>query len=609
MSPSSQAGACYTCSSVPQVIQILFGAAFTIAVCAAFGRLLLRRFPIALYRQEAALFAFVVGSAVTQIVIFGLCVFHLASPVVLGVVGVGAIAAAAVYGRSPDKRKSLPRPKVGWLVLFFLVYAAFFTAYFLNALAPEVSPDGSGYHLGNVYRLWQHHGFDWGYHSIYSHMPQGMEMLFLPAYTFGGPSAAALVHFAFFSALPLLMVCYGCRFGFPCPAIFAAVLVYAAPVCGVTGISAYNDLALATVIYAVFYLLQLNHELNTSNRFIILGLLVGMAFALKYTGALAAPFAAGVLLWKYRRAALRPLCFAGFAAAAVALPWVLRNWIWLGNPAAPFLNAWFPNPYWDSFLEHSYLADLARYPHFNHFWNLLLDFTLFGRVLPGFIGPAFLLAPFALLSLRHPHGRRLLLAAVVFALPIWFNAAVRFLVPALPFLSLAMGIAMAESWGVLPAVTAFQAILCWPSVVTVYCAPWAWRLGEIPVQAAFRQESEAHFIQRRLSDYAWKEPVERLVPAGARIFTDSGRPEAYIHRQLIVGYESSLGYQAQQTLWRPLADPSTRSASAQKLKQLGISYLLINDSDQVAGDLKNYSSFWGITQLTEIHGTRLYRID
>jgi hypothetical protein len=593
---------------VPQVLQILFGAAFTIAICSAFGRLLLRRFPLPLYRQEAALFSFVTGSACTQIVIFTLCAFHQARPVVLGALGVGVIGTAAVYARSNGERKSLPRPAIGWLVLFFSIYAAFFTAYFLSALAPEVSPDGSGYHLGNVYRMWQQHGFAWGYHSIYSHMPQGMEMLFLPAYTFGGPSAAALVHFAFFSALPLLMVCYGCRFGFPRAAIFAAVLVYAAPVCGITGISAYNDLALATVIYAGFYLLQLNVDISLSSTFILLGLLVGEAFAFKYTGALAVPFAAGLLLWKYRRAALRPLLLTGLAAALVAVPWLLRNWIWLGNPAAPFLNAWFPNPYYDSYLEHSYLADLARYPHFNHFWNLPLEFTLFGRVLPGFIGPVFLFAPVALLSLRNPHGRRLLLAAVVFASPIWFNAAVRFLVPALPFLSMAMGIAMAESWGVLPVLTVFHAVLCWPSVAPAYCAPWAWRLSEIPVRAALRLEPEAQFLQRRLSDYAWKEPVERLVPPDARIFTDSGRPEAYIHREMIVGYESLRGYQAQQILWRPLVEPSFRPFAAQKLKQLGVSYLLINDTDQVAGDLKNYSNLWGVTQLAVINGTRLYRI-
>ena len=80
-------------------------------------------------------------------------------------------------------------------------------------LAPEISPDGSGYHLGNVVRMWRNHGFDWGYPSMYAYLSQGTEMLFLFAFSFGRHSAAALVHFAWLCTLPLLMVCWGRRFG------------------------------------------------------------------------------------------------------------------------------------------------------------------------------------------------------------------------------------------------------------------------------------------------------------------------------------------------------------------------------------------------------------
>jgi hypothetical protein len=594
---------------VPQIIQILSGSVFTIAVCVAAGSVLLRRFQDALSPAERHLFAFLAGSACVQVVIFLLCAFHLAHPLLVGALGAGMVGWAATRVRPLRRSKALPPPPKSWLGLFVVLYAAYFGAYFFNALAPEVSPDGSGYHLGNVYRIWQQHGFAWNYHSIYSHMPQGMEMLFLPAYTIGGPSAAALVHFAFFSALPLLMVCYGCRFGFPRAGIFAAVLVYASPVCGLVGVSAYNDLALATLIYAVFYLLKLNNELIDPKIFFIIGLLIGECFALKYTGAVAAVVAATLILLKYRRGAVAPLLRCAVTASVVAVPWLLRNWIWVGDPVAPFLNAWFPNPYFSPSLEHGYLADLATYPGFKHYWDLPLDFALFGRVLPGFAGPVFLLAPLSLLALRCAEGRRLLLAASICAVPVAFNAAVRFLVPSLPFLAMAMGIAMEASWGVLPALAAFHALLCWPSVAGSYSAPWAWRIREIPVHAALRLEPEARFLTRRLPDYAWKEPVERLVPAGARIFTDAGRPEAYIHRELIVGYESALGYQAQLKLAAPLAQPSLTQSTGMILKRLGISYLLINDTNQVAGHLKQDSKFWGVTPVAEVNGATLYRID
>src|SRR6185295_14360897 len=112
-----------------------------------------------------------------------------------------------VRSKTP-RRSTLPAVPLVWMWSFYLVFSAFFIYYFFNAMAPEVSPDGSGYHLGNVLRYWRNHGFVWDYHSLYSYLSQGMEMLFLVAFSFGRHSAAALVHFAWLCALPLLMVCY-----------------------------------------------------------------------------------------------------------------------------------------------------------------------------------------------------------------------------------------------------------------------------------------------------------------------------------------------------------------------------------------------------------------
>ena len=153
------------------------------------------------------------------------------------------------------------------------MFSAFFIYYFFNALAPEISPDGSGYHLGNVVRIWRNHGFDWNYHSLYSYFSQGAEMQFLVAFCFGRHPAAALVHFTWLCTLPLLMVCWGRRFGFAKAGIFAAILVFASPVIGKDGISAYNDLMVATLIYAVFYLLQVWDESQSYNLLILIGLL------------------------------------------------------------------------------------------------------------------------------------------------------------------------------------------------------------------------------------------------------------------------------------------------------------------------------------------------
>jgi len=498
----------------------------------------------------------------------------------------------SAWGSPP--RKSLPAVPTGWLIVFFVVFAAFFACYLSNAVAPEISPDGSSYHLGNVARDWRHHGFDWSYHSIYSSLSQGMEMLFLVAFSIGRHPAAAMVHLAFQTVLPLLMLCYGRRFGFPRVGAFAGLLVYACPVVGIAGISAYNDLTVATLIFAGFYLLQVNNETYSFKLMVLIGLLCGFGYGVKYTAGLMLPFAAG---WSRGRRLLA-LCLG---AAVTAGPWVVRNWVWLGNPAAPFLNSWFPNAYWTAAAEHQYLAGLREYPAFQSHFDFVMQLTVLGGLVPGMIGPAFLLLPLALLALRYPQGRKLLLAGAIYSVPAFLNTEVRFLIPALPFFALALGLAMENSWGALPAVALFQSILCWPTVMDSYCDRNAWRIRGFQMQAALRPETESGYIASHVGDYALKDSINQAVPVGGKIFSFAGRAAAYIDRDIVVGYESLQGMRIQDAL--------QNAASVRVAKSQGCDFLLVNDSDGVAADMKQNQKKWGVTELAKANGITLYHID
>ena len=581
----------------PTPVTAIFGAGFTVAVAMALGFLLLGCLRLQFHRTEAALFAFVSGSACLSLGVFFLCVVHQARPIAFAFLGAAAIGCAIWQARKQPARAALPEMPAVWRALFGVVFLAFFLCYFINALAPEVSPDGSGYHLGNVARYARNAGFAWDFHSIYASLSQGMEMLFLVAFSFGKHSAAALVEVAFQAALPLLMVCYGRRFGFPRAAAFAAILTFACPVVGITGSSAYIDVSVATLLFAVFYLLQVWDEETHINLLFLTGLLVGFCYALKYTAGVVLPFAMGFVLW--RRAARRlPVLLLG--AAILITPWVLRNWLWLGNPAAPFLNHWFPNPYWTDSMERSYFSGLVHYPQVKSYFDIFLQLTVIGGLVPGLLGPIFLLAPISLLALRHSHGRRLLLAGAVFAIPALFNTEVRFLIPSVPFFALAMGLALANSWGVLPVLAVFHAVISWPSVLNVYCDPIAWRIRGLPVRAALRLEPESTYITAHIGAYALKPAIEQAVPQGERIFSFAGRPAAYLDRDIIVGYESSLGEQVSQLLERH---------ATQEVKALGIRYLWINDSDGLAAGMRSDPKSWGIRQLAEANGTIFYCID
>jgi hypothetical protein len=351
----------------------------------------------------------------------------------------------------------------------------------------------------------------------------------------------------------------------------------------------------------------------------------------------------------------------------------------------------------------------------------------------------------SLVALRFSQGRRLLLAALVFAIPAWFNTGARFLIPSAPFAAMALGLALESIPAALPVACAFAALVAWPPAVSAYGDPWNWRIGGFPWREALRMESVEPYILKNLPDYRWKQPIELHVPPGERVFSFAGRPDGYIDRDIVVSYESSLGNLVQDILWAPQAhapairqrfrflpvetrsvrvannatnnnfwtvaemrifsqgrelarasdwkvsawpngweaplafdnsyatrwstwqgigprvhlqvdfpgprridevvlecDPvweaklqvdvlgasgrrvaltdspemvkaeppgGIRLAAARDVKQLGLRYLLVNEGDMVYPDLNKYAKYWGMTQLAEANGTRLYRID
>jgi 4-amino-4-deoxy-L-arabinose transferase-like glycosyltransferase len=166
-------------------------------------------------------------------------------------------------------------------------------------MVPETSPDGATYHLGLVSRYLRAHGFERITTSMFAALSQGIEMLFLFAFAFGRHSAAALVHFAFLAALPLAMLSYARRFGFPVAGVCGSLLVFASPAVGLDGTTAYNDVAAACIVFTVFYLAQI-WAAEEANRALLvpLGLAAGFAYAAKYTAFPAVPYALAVVGWK-----------------------------------------------------------------------------------------------------------------------------------------------------------------------------------------------------------------------------------------------------------------------------------------------------------------------
>lgn len=424
---------------------------------------------------------------------------------------------------------------------FWLGYIPFTLLYLPYAMAPESSPDGMAYHLGLVARYYREHALVPVPENMYASLSQGVDMLFLFAFAFGRHSSAALVHFTYLIALPLMIADYATRKGWAIAGAFAGLMVYATPVIGIDGISAYIDVALAAIWFALFVITD-EFEVR---RVIPAGILAGFTYATKYTAFVAVFF----MIWQWRKH-WRALAGACAVASLFILPWVIRNWIWLENPFAPFFNAWFPNPHINVAFERGYSAYLRTYG-LTSVSQWAANIFVRGKELNGVLGPVWILSPLGFWQWQW------LFAAATYPL----NIGTRFLIPALPFLALGMGRFFGRWRWLAIGVCATHLILSWPTNVRRYSDIFAWRLDRPSWKAALRRQQEDTYLGTRDPVYRIARMIEDRVPPGEKVFSFFTLADSYTSREILTYYYSAHSQAINNVLLTPIAEenwPSLR---------------------------------------------------
>lgn len=507
---------------MPAVLSIVFGAAFAVATAYSLGALLLRKLPVPRPIMLAA------GGAALSLLVFLTLVAGIAGPPAFAAIGGVSIAVALRIRRMPAEKSAAPIPR-----LLYPVFAAYGILYLVHGMAPEIQADAVGYHLGLVAEYLRLGGFP-ARVGFYEMVPQGMEMLFLFAFAFGKHSAAKLVHLAFLFATVPLIAHTGKRLGIPGAAPIGAALIYlSAPVVGVTGSSAYNDPALVFYILATLYLLLAWRQEGKLEYLLTAGVFAGFCYAVKFPGIVVLPAAGLAVLVLSRR--VRPVMAFAAAGLAMLAPWMLRNAVVAGNPLAPLFNAWFPNPYFHAAMEQTLAVTLASWGGVR-WWQAPWELAIGGR-LQGILGAVFLAMPLALLALRRQAGRILWLAAVVAAIPWFWNMGTRFLLPAVPFLALALAMSLPRR--LLWTLVAVQVVACWPTFLREYAPREAWYLRGFPVRAALRLEPEADYVAYRLPDYNVARMVQEATGPKDRVFALLPLAKAYLERDTLEFWHSA----------------------------------------------------------------------
>ncbi len=549
------------------VLRILFGAAFVWFFCLASGQLFFRAIRLTLRAGESTFLGFVTGASLVGTLMFLLASGRLVYTRLLVVVGLAVIGAwlricRPVHRRAPrDPEDEAPLP-LAWRIAFWLPLIVYGCLYLMAALAPETSADGTVYHLGLIARYYDYRGFMAMPHDMFAGLPEGIEMLFWIGFSLGRHSAAAMVHLLFLLAMPFGMLAFARRIGQPKAGVVAALLFYMAPIAGKDATIAYVDTGTAVVVFAAFYCLWLWRKTECQAALIPAGLLAGYCYACKMSAGMAIPFAiVFVIVGELARGrgklrALRSGAVAALLACVIAVPWMLKNLILFHNPFFPLMNHLFPNPHLYPLTEDELrriFINLNKVP--------LRDFPFqiaVGGKFVGILGPVFLLAPMALLSLRFPAGRLCLLAFVVFFPPFFGNTEVRFLLPSLPFLALAIAMALLSiphagaALGLIA--IAFHSYTSWPGVVQQFVPGFQWRIELPDIRVPLRIVSEQAWFSEHWHEYDVGLMLDRFVPPGDSVFSPNMGAIAYHHRDLVGSFDSALGLRIFDLYLTPLVD-------------------------------------------------------
>ncbi len=502
------------------VLYILLGWLLTVLGAWGWGIVPLRLLHLEAAGNVGALYRFLLGAGWLSLLMWALCMGRLVyKGAIYAVLGVGLV----LLWRYRPSLERVEWRRSGWVFGIFGLY------YFGYALMPELSPDGMSYHLGLVNRYYREHGFAAVATNMYASLSQGIEMLFLAAFGIGRHSAAALVHYTFLLILPCLMGLHAGTLGWR-----AGLFVFVLPLMGLDGVSAYNDVALTVLGVAV---LDAMWRWRTSGSLAwvnVAAYLAGFAFGVKYTGAFLA-----LLLLPAWRAWPR----WGWAAL-LSVPWLVKNYLHVGNPVAPFFNAWFPNEFFAVEFEASY-RDFLRTYGISTWSEWAREIVLGGTKLSGFLGPSCLLLPLGVLAWKEERWRWWMAGAAVTLAVYPMNIGTRFLLPVTPFLVLGLfSLLAARNVYVL----ALGVVCAWPTVRGRYSHPYTWRFERLEWKAALRVESEEGFLIRKRAGYVSARTIETFVPAGERVYAAVAVAESYTNREVIVGFQSKFGLRLQHAL-------------------------------------------------------------
>lgn len=248
----------------------------------------------------------------------------------------------------------------GWAKLML---ACILMAAVLNlpgTMAPPFEYDELEYHLGAPAEYIRAGRIEFLPHNFYSNMPQLTEMLFLLGMTTASDIAAKMLHWVFGLLGAVAVYAIAARLWTRNVGLTAAALFYCTPFVQDLSQTARVDLATAFFGTLAFGALLVRWDEGENRAVWASALCAGAAVATKWLAVpvIVLPVVAALLVRRRFSAAFGyPLI-----VAVCVSPWLVKNWVFAGNPVYPLVSNVFASPHWSA--EQALMFASKHYPSF-----------------------------------------------------------------------------------------------------------------------------------------------------------------------------------------------------------------------------------------------------
>jgi hypothetical protein len=409
----------------------------------------------------------------------------------------------------------------------------------IGALAPEIEADALVYHLYIPKVYIQNHRLVYIPYEFRAAFPLGMEMLFTLGMILSNSVLAKLTHFALGVLSLLTTYCFGRKYLGSKVGLLAATVFYTVSVVAWESTTAYIDLG--TTFFSTLEIFALvNWWHSQRDRWLaVAAIMCGLAMGTKYLGVFSLVILiVGILLKpsftgkQNILVVLRTILVYSFVSVLIVSPWLIRNYVFTGNPVYPLLNNVFKSPLMPpinpTFDRASFgMGDNVFTEYLLSPWNV----TIHGERYQGTIGPIFLTFLPLLIVVRVDRIIRylLLFCGVFFILWEISFPVIRYLIPMMPLLGLIVSYVVSSSvrwdnWGsvvlstMVIAVTTVTLFLNLPFFHPFWQEEWSPGIvRHVPYEVVLGIESKEHYLSRHLSSYEVFQYANRNLPPDAKI--------------------------------------------------------------------------------------------